>query len=529
MTVFEDLIVELKEENLLENTVLSVNAGADQGFFGNQSAEGDFRELHDSDTHQDKSNRSKAGSNVGNIRDRRKARDHSVHPDTIAEQISTLQTVEHIVASMERSSVGKDFSGFDELRAKKALHVFQQASADPSSSDFAEARADLCAQVSAWEESLAARDDQITVAAMRLYCESCQPALSSQALFSLARFSRARQYSESARGKYEFIVTRLFSRQSDGEKRSLICSKDEMLGHLRTRFSDLHDNPSNPRTDHRDLMLSVLSFDDLAAEAENAQSVEELISSDYFQRLCQLKQETRENFFSPDITAGVIGSNIRVLNKLIDLVSAEYRAGHGEILLKKVGSTHDATMSNAVGRTVEITTLVQEQSAEIEPLETRPSSREDRVDKELIERRKERQPQTVVENKKERARLRAGFAKVNKWLLASTVIVVLLSVGLYVWANYYSEANAVSKDVKVVDVSESQFKDLLKEGRISGDTFYGITKPAWDNLSKENQQDTLEKIQESLIDKGCRRVSLINGKGQPVGFASQGRADVYRP
>lgn len=538
MTVFEDLIVELKEENLLEETVISVDSPAGSGVYSNGSNdEHDFAELIDAEPSFDEASLETGAAIVGNEPDQVKPTASSSLHKFAAEQVSTYQMVEHIFTSIESNRLNRETSSFDELRAKKSLHDFQQASADPSSMEYAEAEAQLGAQVSAWKQTLEARDADISVSMMRRYCETCQPALSAQALFSLARFYRSLPYTESSRGKFEFIVTRLFSRRSNGERRTLICQKEEMLGHLRSRFRDPSDRYSNIPRDDADLMLAVLTFDDFTGEAGQAESFDELIDTDFFKRLYQFKEFTGKGFFAPTVTAAAIASNISIGNKLAEMLDGERLANNGSRLLQRHASLRDENISIAVGRTLELEVMLRAAPVEeeVEEVEEEEEEEEDAVheeyfDHELVEVKRDAPPKPVVAKNQKKSEPRFAFrlAGVNRWLLATTVLVVILSISLYVWANNYADSVPVSKDVISVDMVNSPFKDLVKEGRISGDTFYGITLPAWDALTKEGQQEVLQKLLKTGTEKKYRRVSLINPKGQTVGYAVDGRTDVFR-
>src|SRR6185369_3834446 len=151
----------------------------------------------------------------------------------------------------------------------------------------------------------------------------------------------------------------------------------------------------------------------------------------------------------------------------------------------------------------------------------------DRIDRELVERRR-----TVSQQKPKKAARQksflSGVAQANKWLLVATVLAVALSVALYFWADRYADTSEVATSVQKVDMINSEFKDLLKEGRVSSETFYAITLPAWDGLPRETQEQAVQKIFNTYSQKGCKRVSLINNRGQAVAFASSSRVEVFR-
>ena len=526
MTVFEDLIVELQEENLLEDTVLTHEVSAKSSAFINGSEEHDFAELIDAEPSFDEVALKTGAAIVGADAAAHKRGSSLAAHKFAVEQVATFQMVEHVVASIERSRLDREMTGFDELRTKAALHKFQQASADPSSGAFPEAEAGLAHEVSVWQKNLAERDADIPVPMMRQYCETCQPALSAQALFSLARFYRSLPYSESSRGKFEFLVTRLFSRKSNGEQRTVICTKDEMLGHLQSRFRDVSDGYADIADSSPDTIPCAATFNDFKVEVEKAGSFADLIDSNFFVRLSQSKETAGKRFFTPTVTAAAIISNIAIGNKLAELVNNERLAKKNKEILEKYSSLYDETISSALGRTLRIETLLSEQDADPVEDDTENQLDDQDVYRETIDLKREVPTKPAAKKRSKNAIV--GLAGVNRWLLATTIAAIVLSVGLFLWANYFVDSPVGAQNVTSIDVSSTQFKDVVKEARLSGETFYGITLPAWDNLTKESQQDVMARLLKFGAEKGFKRVSLINAKGQTVGYAVDGRVEVYK-
>src|SRR5215204_4083912 len=123
MNVFEDLIEELREENLLEETAVdpqkpttNVKAVNHNGRFELDSPEA--------------KNANGAGENLD-------APEASEDPDAPADdrdfyrkraidEVSSLQMVEHVLSAVERERLKIVPVAYDDLQAKKALHNFLQ-------------------------------------------------------------------------------------------------------------------------------------------------------------------------------------------------------------------------------------------------------------------------------------------------------------------------------------------------------------------------------------------------------------------
>ena len=206
MTVFEDLIEELKEENLLEATVIettgsSLNGAADERdlpTFEKPASAGEF------------------------FKKRAEG------------EVASLQMVQHVLMGVEREQQKTVPAPFNDLQVKKALHDFLQESETPNSERAKEAEFELLNKTQDWFAALAERDSEISVASIRRFCENSRPVLSSQALIALARFYRNAPFSEDIRSKFDFVVTRLFSKDLGDGKRRLLFERNDAVGNLGT-------------------------------------------------------------------------------------------------------------------------------------------------------------------------------------------------------------------------------------------------------------------------------------------------------
>lgn len=516
MNVFEDLIVELKQENLLEDTVIDLDAfNSDSksitppnGFalsgFDSPAAEAGF-EMADG----------------GRVTDGAEVSDPSVD-DKVSEiqrkraaaQVSYLQMVEHVISAVERKFLNIDPDAFDDIAVKMALHRYVQV----SGAERSDAEVKLTAEIDAWRSALAVRDRNIPVSSLRRFSETCQPALSPQALFSLARFYRELPFSETNRGKFDFIMTRLFSKSIGGHMREPLFGRDEIIGHLKSRYSDWSGQRQKYTDDEPDVLLTVLSFEDFVIEADNAEVADDLVKSDFFKRMHLFKESINQLFFSPLITAAAINCNIRIGNKYIELIEKEKGKFDPEDIQIRYGSSLDAVIADAAGRTLGLEELLEDDPEHVEPIEEEASRPEPaRV------RQREEPKVTAADRIKG---LRFTILGVNKWLLAFTILMTTLSVGVYVWAEYFTEQQPKSSSVRVVDVENTALKEHLSTARVSGETFYGVTKPSWDLLGKEKQEEFLRTVYQTGAQKGWKKVHLVNATGKPVAYASTHRLEV---
>ena len=147
MNVFEDLVVELKEQNLLEETVIdtsSVNGGVngkapvDSGWDAPDASDvnADFTDSHESERIEIELPKLETvlAKPVPGAQAVQKA---------ISEQMSALQMVDHIYSAIERDHSIKVSSPFDDLAVQKSYQRFARESANSGSDEYFDAESAL--------------------------------------------------------------------------------------------------------------------------------------------------------------------------------------------------------------------------------------------------------------------------------------------------------------------------------------------------------------------------------------------------
>ena len=526
MNVFEDLVVELKEENLLEETVIDRSGGKTNGS-GNRSTakkidlpdEPKVSGQFDFDV-SSFDNPDTAGE-LSNLNQRKL--DPDVVRRRLSDRMSALQSVEYVLTAIEANFSSASNTPFDDLSIKKAFHVFEQACSEPDSNEYFESESILISQMDAWEETLKARDQVISVDALRQFAESANPPLSPQTLFALIRFYWGIEFSEATRAKFDAVSTRLFSKFVDGERRDLLCPRGEIARHFNQRYLDWSGGQYRKTdTDDPNIALQILSFDDFISEAMGVSKVGEMLANKFFERICEFKKGAGEIFMVPEVSAAVIECNIAVANKIIDLVSAEVERNNGSASIKASYAGLDKpVLSDAVARTLNIDTAApldasvnNERSSK--PGEARASfkPKERRSTSSKPVRRATRAPRSTV-------------LGVNRWLLLATILTVVVSIGIYGWS-WYSGSNedeVSSSTARTIDLEKPELKQYVKVSRVSGNMLYAIVTPEYEKLDVDGQHDYLQKILQAGSTKGYTKVSLINQKGRSVGYASADRIE----
>ena len=120
---------------------------------------------------------------------------------------------------------------------------------------------------------------------------------------ALARFYRNSPFSESVRDKFDVVMTRLFSRCFDDEKRQLIFTREIMAGHIQTLYSNWSSILLYSAEENSDeIKLAISNFEALITEAERAETFDELLEVDFFELPVLSYQE-----LTPDVRLQPVG------------------------------------------------------------------------------------------------------------------------------------------------------------------------------------------------------------------------------
>lgn len=547
MNVFEELVVELKEENLLEQTVIDTGRHPaaeppyDEIEITDEPNKPDEELVHEEPDPETTSPAPGTDEAAVEPAPAAEAAEVEVPPIKVKNgpqffqkraiaEVSSLQMVEHVLTGVEREYMRVVPKPFDDFNTKKALNAFLNVTAGVDSEEHKTAQFALMQETEAWCSALAERDSHMPVSSFRQYCENSKPALSSQAMLGLARFYRNLPYNETVRAKFDFIITRLFSRSVENEKRVCLFKREEALNHIKTLYAEWSSVPLyEVDEDDSNVMLTALSFEDLATEAENASVFDQLIESDFFGRLKLFKESISELFFAPSVTAAAIECNVRIGNAYVELIERERRKMDDESIQSKYGDVHADSVSEAAARTLDLVELlrnppvhlpVQEATiadpADLEPLQdhwTEPTPG-------VAEMPKKRPP--VVQKALDQVRA------VNRWFLVTSALLVLASIGVWLWANT-AEEEISTADVTAISTSGTFLDEHIQTAKVSQDVFYGLLKPSWDVLPKEKRQEYMQKVLQSCKEYKCSQVTFITKDGKTAGYASATRLDVNMP
>jgi hypothetical protein len=525
MKIFEDLIEELKEENLIEETVMetgNVEVNDEEVLEKPPPESVTFQDASETPREENKviTNNYQAGTatnaDSGNVILPANAKnENDFYRRRAMEEVSSLQMVERILTAVERDQAKVLPKPYNDLAVSKALHDFLQISSNHDNPEIAAAEFKLMQETESWYSALSHRDQNLLPAHLRRYCETVKPALSSQALVALARFYRNSPYSEAVRSKFDLVITRLFSKETEDDYRKLIFNHSELMQHLAELYADWSSVPLYSTDDDTELTLAALKFEDFIHEAENAADFEDLVRTDFFNRLRAFKESAGENFFAPLVAATAVNCNIQVGNRYVELLAEEKKKNNAAALEDKYSQMLDQTISEATSKTLQLVNLLKEENIVEEEAKAQPV--EIKIDSQIIEEPVEAPKETV---KKEKSFFSLKSFHVNKWLLALMIFTFAGTLLLYSWVEFVNPEPTVT-EAQALEMDGYYFKEYLQVAKVSNETLIGVASPEWFQLNGEKKEETLRNLMAIGKEKGFKSVRIISREGKTVGYINE--------
>jgi hypothetical protein len=222
------------------------------------------------------------------------------------------------------------------------------------------------------------------------------------------------------------------------------------------------------------------------------------------------------------VVATTVECNVRVGNRYVDLIRAEKEKFDAKILEDKYGFLHDQAISESSSKTLQLVQLLQgkveiEESPATETPVVAESPQKD-VRKERNEKKNEAKVKTNVISKSFR---------VNKWLLAATILIVVVNIALYIWMSSGTATETSPQKVERVNLESSSLREFIKDARIANKTFFGVVQANWTSLDKEKQEEVLNQIYSTASTKGFTKAHLLNSTGRTVGYIDASGTQLY--
>ena len=311
------------------------------------------------------------------------------------------------------------------------------------------------------------------------------------------------------------MVTRLFSRDVGGEKREELFETRDMIGHIKNLYADwssviLYTNEE----DKIEVGLTVTRFEAFQAEVEKIESFDELLESNFFERLRIYKEESAELFFVPEVITAALQCNLAIGNRYVELIGRERKLHNAESIQQKFGSEHDQIVSDVAGKTLSAGAIFRLETEDPEPRR-----------KAAIAGPNRSTPPPV------RVKSVSGPAfdlfGVNKWLMIACIVCIALSAGVYVWAEKFAGGNESGSEVATpIKVEDPELVRFIKSSRSSRDMLYAVVTPEFEQLNPQERIGILAKVRAFAETKNLPKVNLLNSNGRSEAYASKDRLEL---
>ncbi|HUF04441.1 MAG TPA: hypothetical protein VMM38_09730 [Aridibacter sp.] len=557
MSLFEDLVEELKEEKLLEETVIESRSANDRGSQDTQafpdvsetpsvengagpSANGSAKEhtqvedpglsefefeVLDEETEEEEFSpassqpsepayETKPQSPLLNRQAGESGKDYFRRRAT--DEVKTLQMVDHIITRVEKEQAKINASPYDDLRVKQSLHRFLQLDEEANSTEVAEIEFLLLQETENWYSALTLRDKELTVENLRSYCESAVPSLSTQALLALARFYRNAPFSELVRSKFDLIITKIYTVDAGEGRRKVKLSPDSLVHDIQELYKDWSSVPLYATDAEADeLAFGAMGFDDFIEEARKAHSFDDLVSKDFFGRLNDFKEKANESFFAPHVTAAAIRCNVEVGNRYLEIIENEHGGRRPDELKDKYGFLNDNAIAEAIRKVFKA--HAEDEFAKAEALKKQKKSAEMIFNVEKIG-----SASTAIAKKK------VEWYKANKKLVIATALTLAFGIFYLFFSSYLlpSADGNISRDVQVMNLENSEFSRFITSARINKNIAYAITNDEWKKLAKPQKEEMMKRFLATGTDKGFSQINFLDSRGEKVGYVSVNRLEV---
>ncbi len=242
------------------------------------------------------------------------------------EKMKSLQGAERVLASIERVMLSRAPGKFDLAPLVTAINELNLALRGGDEDKAQKAKLSVSQTLEAAFQSLVARDAAIMPYHLRRFCEDDSILLDLNALAALTSFYRALPPTDANRGKYDFVVTRLFSHAEPGQTtrlRQLRISREQLTKRLMEMCLAWGETIERDPADAAKISAYIQHFDEFIAEAQQINKFEQMVSSAFFQRVRDCKAQVGNLLYLPEVSAASIESNIIINNRFLTLLEVE--------------------------------------------------------------------------------------------------------------------------------------------------------------------------------------------------------------
>ncbi len=240
------------------------------------------------------------------------------------EEGSVLMMTEQIIASIERTELHAVSHQHELAPLKNAIQEMKAGLVKIDLDMMMRAEFRISQELHFWRLSLAERDLRVGTFDLRSFCDRTGNAINTQVLVILLRFYRSLMPSSSTQSKYDYIATKMFTREEENGRRFLRIGRDSLVSHLKNLTSEWAELVAK-RSFHESAKVdsAVNELNSFILAAKSHRTMEGFAKIDLFTKIRKFKGELGELFYAPEVTAASIECNVEVGNKFSELLAKE--------------------------------------------------------------------------------------------------------------------------------------------------------------------------------------------------------------
>jgi hypothetical protein len=427
------------------------------------------------------------------------------------EDFSTIQLIEHLFDGVEGDPSKSDAAVLAASEARRALGRIRQLS-HAEDLEFFRELSELSNALKEWRSELELRDTRIEASRLRAFCENSHPPLSAKSLIALAGLYNGESFSDNTRDKFDFVMTRLFTFEQSTVKREMRFGRGETIEQIQKLYDKWGFDHEGPSKDDPPVYEVVEKFAAFGRRIDAAPTFADLLRSDIPSGIREFKKSLDSLIFEPEILASLLECNVKIGNRFVEIAASEKESYGPEAVRSKYGDAYDQIATDVAARTLRLAELLESEDLVPEKESGPIEIKADEV--------------SVTPSKQQRSR-RGILRGVNKVLLAATILTVIAGIAAFFLIDTSNTARrSDTPAAKQIDISGTPFGRYFTDPKMTESTLYVISTLDWEGLTPEEKKKILKLALDDTKKRGRASVRVQSSEGKRIAYASDTRIEL---
>lgn len=294
--------------------------------------------------------------------ERKIVQDALVYLRRTIEKMKALQATERVLSHVERAMLNRLPVPYDLKPLVGAISVLSNAVQKGDPEKVRQASAGVSYALDASIDALAERDAGVMPYNLRRFCDQPENLVGPTSYAAMTGFYRGLPHTEAVRGKYDFTVTRFFASPFPGKTanyRQLKSTRKQVTVRLIEMCHGWGELISKTPEDTAKIVEICRQFDKFIVEIQKIQKLEDVITSNYFNRIRDFKTGIGEYLFQPEVTATSVDANISINNRFLELLELDSQAP--DLLSDEVQLVMDVFSATYADNTEDIRKIISDE------------------------------------------------------------------------------------------------------------------------------------------------------------------------